>query len=225
MRKRSQKARMSIYELKQYEYPVNLLLAVEDCPYGELTFPVTKDTHLGIQFAVSLLKPREEDIILLRYRDGWTREKIGTKYGITGSRVGVIEEDCLEKLRHPTRLCYIRDGLVWTFRSRMKYEYDRGYERGRNVGYKQGIEDAKNQKLRADIDADITCTPLTHLNLSTRTFNCLHRRQCETVGDFAHWDDDEILRTRNLGPKGIREIANTLLNIGVSQTEWDKYAG
>lgn len=224
MRKRNTKARMSVCELKQYAYPVNLLLAIEDCPYDELTFSVTEDTYLGIYYAISLLKDREEDIMLLRYREGWTRNKIGVNYGITGSRVGVIEEDCLEKLRHPTRLCYIRDGLVGTFRSRMKNEYERGYERGRNVGYKQGVEDARNQKLREDIDADITCTPLTHLNLSTRTFNCLHRRQCETVGDFAHWEDDEILRTRNLGAKGIREIANALLCIGISQTEWDKYA-
>lgn len=213
------------HELMQYDYPVNLLLAIEGCSPDRLSFPVTKDTHQGLHFAVSLLKPREEELILLRYREKRTLRQIGEKLGITGSRVGILEEACLEKLRHPSRCCYIRNGLVGTFRSRMENEYERGYERGRNVGYKQGVEDARNQKLREDIDADITCTPITHLNLSTRTYNCLHRRQCETVGDFAHWEDDDILRTRNLGPKGICEIANALIRIGVTQTEWDKYAG
>ncbi len=56
---------------------------------------------------ISTLKPREQEVIMLRYglADGRARtlEEIGELFGVTRERVRQIESKALTKLRHPTR--------------------------------------------------------------------------------------------------------------------------
>ena len=66
-------------------------------------------------------------------------------------------------------------------------------------------------------------TPVTELNLSVRSYNCLRRAGCDTVGDILReMEDDEhggLRRIRNLGSRSEKEI---LENIGKLREEYEK---
>ena len=66
-----------------------------------------------LETVLATLKPREQSILKLRI--GWddnypkTLEKIGSRYALTRERIRQIEEKALEKLRHPSRSCRLKD--------------------------------------------------------------------------------------------------------------------
>lgn len=67
----------------------------------------------GLHKILATLSPREEAIIRLRYgfddgSIGETYESIGEKMGVTKERIRQVETKALRKLRHPTRVKYIR---------------------------------------------------------------------------------------------------------------------
>jgi RNA polymerase primary sigma factor len=106
--------------LKIAQEPISL-----EIPIGE-----EKDSHLGdfiedkeavspsesatgmllqeqIERVLGSLKPREADVLLLRYglKDGYphTLEEVGNIFNVTRERVRQIEAKALRKLRHPSR--------------------------------------------------------------------------------------------------------------------------
>lgn len=48
--------------------------------------------------------------------------------------------------------------------------------------------------------------PLTKMGFSIRTYNCLHRVGYSVSGEFIHLPNDQLLKIRNLGQKGVDEI-------------------
>lgn len=77
----------------------------------------------------------------------------------------------------------------------------------------------------------------THLELSTRAYNCLRHcepnpylsamgrleKNLETVGDVADLTKSEIRRIRNAGTQTFAEIAHALRKLGITHTEWYKF--
>lgn len=61
------------------------------------------------------LSEREQKVLRLRFglEDGraWTLEEIGKDFNVTRERIRQIEEKALQKLRHPTRICKLKDFL------------------------------------------------------------------------------------------------------------------
>jgi RNA polymerase primary sigma factor len=78
---------------------------------GSLTFNddliETMDLAKKVRELLSLLSPREEQIIRLRFGigqpAGYTLDEIGKRFGISRERVRQIEERALQKLRHPAQ--------------------------------------------------------------------------------------------------------------------------
>ena len=69
-------------------------------------------------------------------------------------------------------------------------------------------EEKKNQNLKGLRDLDIS-----EINLSVRSYNCLKRANCDTVGDILDLLDEEgngLRKIRNLGARSEKEIQEML---------------
>ncbi|MDD5590946.1 MAG: DNA-directed RNA polymerase subunit alpha [Dehalococcoidales bacterium] len=82
--------------------------------------------------------------------------------------------------------------------------------------------DEEEQVVRLSIPAELYDMPVTDLNLSVRTMNCLRRGNIETVGQIISKKESELLALRNFGQKSKQEIEERLEELGLSlklQTE------
>lgn len=57
----------------------------------------------AVEHVLSLLTPREEDVLKLRFFENMTCEECGKKFGVSRERIYQIEQKALRKLRHPSR--------------------------------------------------------------------------------------------------------------------------
>lgn len=58
--------------------------------------------------------------------------------------------------------------------------------------------------------------PVTELELSVRSANCLEKAKIKTLGDLVSKTESEMLKYRNFGKKSLNEIIGTLNNMGLS---------
>ncbi len=54
------------------------------------------------------------------------------------------------------------------------------------------------------------------LDLSVRSYNCLKRAGINTVDELVQWDEDEMMKVRNLGRKSLEEVQQKLAQLGLS---------
>ncbi len=100
-------------ESEKTPYPENLLadigfeLLFENNEYAELS----ADQLAGLSHAIKTIRPREQEMIRLRYEDHETLQAIGDSYGISRERVRQVIAKGVRKLRHPSRTVFIRNGL------------------------------------------------------------------------------------------------------------------
>ena len=73
----------------------------------------------------------------------------------------------------------------------------------------------EEQAVRSSVSEDVYNMPITNLNLSVRTMNCLRRGNIETVGQILS-KKDELLALRNFGQKSKQEIEERLQEKGIS---------
>ncbi len=67
---------------------------------------------------------------------------------------------------------------------------------------------------RSDLDLSIE-----ELELSVRSFNCLMRAGYTKIGDIAGLNEEDLMKIRNLGKKGVDEIQSKLKDFNRSRTE------
>jgi len=82
--------------------------------------------------------------------------------------------------------------------------------------------DEEEQVVRLSIPEELYNMPVTNLNLSVRTMNCLRRGDIETVGQIIGKGESELLALRNFGQRSKQEIEERLEELGLSlklQTE------
>lgn len=77
-------------------------------------------------------------------------------------------------------------------------------------------EGEEEQATRLSIPEEIYNMPVTSLNLSVRTMNCLRRGNIETVGQIISKKESELLALRNFGQKSKQEIEDRLQELGLS---------
>ncbi len=58
--------------------------------------------------------------------------------------------------------------------------------------------------------------PISELELSVRSSNCLREAKIKTIGDLVHKSEMEMLKYRNFGKKSLAEITKVLVGMGLS---------
>ena len=94
------------------------------------------------------------------------------------------------------------------------------FHEGFIAGYQRGIEDGR---AGGQVSPTLLDSPLQFLNLSTRPFNSLDRAGHRTIRDIVSVHRQEIWKIRNLGTKGLLEIAQSLWNLGIRNSQWNEW--
>lgn len=204
--------------LSEY-YPLNLLHSI----HPDQPDFISADIRIGLEYILTTLSDREQEIIRLRYQERHTRPDIAEEFCITQERVRQIEAKALRKLRHPNRYQFIRLGMNGYIQQARKDEYKHGYQKGYDKGYKDGMEDAAQGKTFRGVTTETTTQSIDVLDLSIRAYNSLLRLGCRTIGDCMLLKQEQILNVRNLGKKTRIEIALALQKYDVTGTAWDEF--
>ncbi len=61
--------------------------------------------------------------------------------------------------------------------------------------------------------------PIEDLDLSVRSYNCLKREGCATVGELVKKTEQDLLEIRNFGSKSIDEVKDKLAELGLALSE------
>ncbi len=72
------------------------------------------------------------------------------------------------------------------------------------------------------VNNDILAKPITELDLSVRSFNCLKSSNINTIGDLMKYDKDSLMKIKNFGKKSLTEIAEKLQLYGLSMEDGGK---
>ena len=200
--------------------PENLIEAVIDSSKLEPPEVFTKENHAGLSYALFTLEDRERELLHLRYEKGYTISDIASEFSISQGRVRQIESKALVRLRYPFRWNYIKLGIDGVVKSRARSEYNRGYTEGHRAGYADGFEDGHRGVARELGPEHILNAPIEQLNLSMRSRNCLIAKNCQTVGDVARLSETQIRVMRNFGKKSATEVAQSLEEVGVKNSDW-----
>ena len=87
-------------------WPENLLKEIGDVP-----LTLNEDQMAGLQYAISTLQKREQNVIRQYFEKSLTHKEIGDTAGVSTTRIGQLKMKALRKMRHHTRSDLIRYGL------------------------------------------------------------------------------------------------------------------
>ena len=210
-------------QLTDEEYPKNLLLAVTNHSKHTLPVSFTKDVQAGIWYALSMLEEAEQELLWMHYGERKTLEEIGKHFDAPPEDVQKLKLLIFKKLRLPSRWNYMQYGIAGHVKKKGTDQYYKGYAVGYKAGYENGVEDAKKALVKDFAPEALIEQPIEVLNLSVRSYNCLRYNGCVRIKDVLKFNERDILRIRNLGPKSADEIARALHACGIKFTQWDKF--
>ena len=81
------------------------------------------------------------------------------------------------------------------------------------------IEEEEIKEEKSDVDEELLeklKMPVSELDLSVRSANCLKEAKLKTVGDVVQRTELEMLKYRNFGKKSLAEINSILQTMGLS---------
>ena len=204
------------------EWPINLYRAiVYDDKVTENNLPA--DFRGAIEYVlIATLEDRETQILRYRYQMGLTYPAIGDKYGLQGARVRQIHDNTIRKLRHPARLCLLRNGILEEMKRYRENCREIFFNQGYREGYRNGsmearassLDDLKTEQTN-NLDIPIEQAPIDVLETSVRVYNCLRRANICTVGQLLGWSKSEVLRIRNFGRLSLLDLEHRLDNYGL----------
>lgn len=203
-------------------YPKCLVMAIIE----KLEVPIeefTPDIVAGINYAVSTLDEREQEVILLRYKEKKSLSQIGEHFGFQQERSRQIEVRALRKLRRPMAWKYITLGIQGFTKMLCDTSYEQGHQVGYSEGYQQGLEDAPKGITKTGFSINVLKLPIECLGLSKRAYNALMRAEYHVLGDITDLDYYTIYHIRNLGVEQRHEVAVGLNKYGLFPTEWDNW--
>jgi DNA-directed RNA polymerase subunit alpha len=68
-------------------------------------------------------------------------------------------------------------------------------------------------------DNDIMARPISDLDLSVRSSNCLKSANINTIGELMNYDKDALMKIKNFGKKSLTEISEKLQIYGLTLVE------
>lgn len=173
----------------------------------------------GIYDALATLTERETNILEKRFLGKMSLKGCGELYGITRERIRQIEAKAIRKLRHPSKVkLFIGVPLVELQDAQEEYQkLLREHEMLTKAFEQRPTKDPDNNRILVATGRLIATmqTPISDLDLSTRSYNCLRRAGVETIRDIVEMTDNELCRIRNLGRKCQEEIKSMLREYGL----------
>jgi len=192
-------------------YPFNLAKELLENP-EELYIP-------GLEMALETLTDRERDVLRMRFREGKTLVNVGIALGVGKERIRQIEAKALRKLRHPTRknmftaVSRVENLKLKAENLRLENEYAL-LEKAFKVN--TGTNAEPGAIVSMAIISDMLETPISKLDLSVRSYNCLTRAGKKALKDLRDMTMDEFYRIRNIGRKSAEEVVKMLHEYGIA---------
>lgn len=201
-------------------WPYNLMGNVFGVPWDEV---ISEDQIAGINSALDELSEREKDSVLRILRDGMTLKKSGEEHGVTVERERQILSKSLRKLRAPHRkalMMYGKEGSekrsrLSKFRQELEIEAAEVAElKSKIEAEKANISDILRSPVEVPDDKKYRKLPIEEMDLSVRSYNCLNRKGCKTLGDVLDLvESGKLMTVRNLGRRSGEEILGRIFAI------------
>ena len=201
-------------------YPYNLLDAVID-PHGKEYWevPLSEDQYAGLCAVLSSLSDREQRALHLYFAENKTLEKTGNEFGITRERARQILARALRRMRHPRCLSLIRYGAKGLEKKKELEVRAKGLERTeeqideleesliRRRTVLEQLEEGLNGVALPKVRGSIYNREIEDLDLSVRSYNCLKRANCDTIGDVCELaKSGKMSIVRNFGRRSLTEV-------------------
>ena len=183
-------------------YPCNLISRVLGKSISESELP--NDIDISIRYAYTLLSESyAERVLVLLFREGLTQKEIADKMQCTTSRIGVIFRTSMKELSLGNRPMLFSHGYSYCCENRVLGPW----------------LITKSNGIPPEILFDLSVYDLL---LDMRSTNNLHRGNIYTVGELVQKTEDDLLKIRGMGSKGVIAIKNRLAEMGLSLMQMAK---
>lgn len=199
------------------EYPYNLLfdIDIEDVCNSEVNI------EENLNEVLLTLTEREQKVLSELYKNNITLEECGKIFSVTRERIRQIQCKALRKLKHPSRIKYIKYGKLSDDYSNMKaklYKLEKRVEEinqyimwaCETFGVIGESIDRNSDLPHYGCDRDII-----EMELSVRSYNCLIRGGIKKIGDLEGLTDEDLLKIRNLGRRSMMEVIDKAAEYGI----------
>ena len=212
---------------ENFEWPENIMtalgIALVDTP--------TPEQIKGVEHIIGLLKERERNILIKRYKEKQTLEAISKEMNISKQCVQMLVMHALRKLRLPERIHIAEEGIDALEECRRKKtklktlskEYSEQIEKlihdttlfnlvlngEPTEAYVKELKE-KAKQLEIDMKRD-----LSEMELTVVSYNALRRAGYSKIGDLAGITKEKLFKIRNIGTKSVKEITEALGKFGI----------
>ena len=162
------------------------------------------------------LTPREQKVLELRYVENKTLEEAAKELDVTRERIRQIESKTIHKLNLPKyrERVFSNDYDYEIIKLREEKELLISDIRKEIAILKPFLEwvnafpqDLIQAKEKINYQA-VLLRPISDLDLSVRSYNCLKRAGIDTIEDLLQKDGYDLQKIRNMGRKSLKEIYN-----------------
>lgn len=181
---------MTIQAINKLPWPENLLRRIfKDEDYDAWKNQIPPDFDKSLKYVLEeTLTEREIYILYSFFRDHIPMRFVGQRYGIQGERCRQINEKALRRIRHPSRLKYIKYGLA----------------------------EVERRQKEPPKEIPILQQSIEELDLSIKAFNCLKRANVRSLEELTALSRFDLMKVRNMGIKTIAEVETKLKDKGLS---------
>ena len=148
------------------------------------------------------LTERTKRVVELKYKNGLTYELIGKEVGLCKERIRQIINKAITIMSSGRR----RSRYIITPPDEVEILKAQIDHKGNEVGYLRSLIGLEKEEYRDTIDM---------LDISVRSFNCLHRAGVDYIDDLKEYDVLKLLGIRNLGIKSVLEVIQKAYKYGV----------
>lgn len=194
---------------------------------GEPSYFVTSEDVASVMYLIYRMNAKTRDMLLLYFKEQKPMEAVAKEVNRSKQAVWQNINNALYSLGRGVYLDILVNGVTDTDNARIKNARTIGFNEGYYAGLKDGKSSALDQLsavLKGRIEKEgLDKISLNDVPLSIRSYNCLRRSNCETLGDVACLGSERLLKVRNLGRKSYDEIVGLFEHLGFDiYAYWNK---